>query len=558
MRLMPPRLLRVPLLAVLFSLLAHADPTRADTLAPKKYALLVGVNNYDHARLPPLKYAENDATDLARVLTEAGYEVVLLTGAAGARKAERRPTKANIEARLEEVLCTRCKRGDTVLVALAGHGLQFAGKREAFFCPSDARPFATRTDTLLSLTKVYRELDESFAGVKLLLVDACRNDPESSRGVDDTAPRPPRGVAALFSCSAGERAFETKKLGGGHGVFFHFVLEGLKGEAKNRKGAVTWGTLVEYVREQVSDEVPRVIGAGARQTPHLMADERGKSPVLLQAAGATALERGLRHVERREYDQAIEALSEAIRADSASVRALRARGDAYFYKKAYTRAIADYDQVLRLNPRHPGTRCERGIAATDKGDLAGAIADFTEAIRLDKTDTRAYFNRGLILQRQRKADLALEDFKACIRLQPRDAEAYHQRGRVYRDGKKDLTEALADFNEAIRINPHFALALRDRGLVHLARKDYARALKDFDRAVALAPRDALAQRYRGEAALLQRKYDEAIKAFTAYIELKPDDPDGYQGRAFAYEGSGDSERAAADQARARRLGTEKD
>ncbi len=31
------------------------------------------------------------------------------------------------------------------------------------------------------------------------------------------------GVAALFSCSPGQRAFESKKAGGGHGIFFHFV-----------------------------------------------------------------------------------------------------------------------------------------------------------------------------------------------------------------------------------------------------------------------------------------------------------------------------------------------
>jgi uncharacterized caspase-like protein len=246
----------------------------------KKYALLVGINTYEHEKLTPLRYAENDARGLSKVLQEAGYEVVLLTGSARTRS--QRPTKANIETRLKEVL-GKCRRGDMALVALAGHGLQFEGKKDAFFCPVDARPLARRTDSLLSLKKVYDELEESLASVKLLLVDACRNDPESSRGVD-TAPRPPRGVAALFSCSAGEKAFETDKLGGGHGVFFHFVIEGLRGKAKNAKGAVTLHSLAEYVVEQVSDEVPKVIRDGARQTPHQMLEIKGKSPVLLAKA----------------------------------------------------------------------------------------------------------------------------------------------------------------------------------------------------------------------------------------------------------------------------------
>ena len=270
------RLLPVLLLPVLAALLL---PVWGEATKGKKYALLVGVNSYEHPKLPALKYAERDVQALAAVLEKAGYEVTLLTGAA---KARLRPTRANIEAQLKEMLGKKCRRGDTALAAFAGHGLQFAGKSDAFFCPADARPFAEETATRVSLRSVYTEMDRSFAGVKLLLVDACRNDPASGRSIDvDTAPRPPRGIAALFSCSSGERAFETEKLGGGHGVFFHFVLQGLRGKAKNARGAVTWGGLVEYVTEQVSDEVPRVIRDGARQTPHLMADLKGKSPVLL-------------------------------------------------------------------------------------------------------------------------------------------------------------------------------------------------------------------------------------------------------------------------------------
>jgi formylglycine-generating enzyme required for sulfatase activity len=158
--------------------------------------------------------------------------------------------------------------------------LRVKGKVEAFFCPADGK--GTKAATLLSLTGLFKELEDSKAGVQLLLVDACRNDPREGRSLDvDTVPRPPRGIGALFSCSSEQRAFETAKLGGGHGVFFHYVIEGLKGQAKNARGVVTWGGLVEYVTEQVSDEVPKVIGGGARQTPQLVANLKGKSPVLL-------------------------------------------------------------------------------------------------------------------------------------------------------------------------------------------------------------------------------------------------------------------------------------
>ena len=47
--------------------------------------------------------------------------------------------------------------------------------------------------------------------------------------------------------SGSQRAWETKELGGGHGVFFHFVLEGLRGKPKNNRGEVTWLRLVVWL-----------------------------------------------------------------------------------------------------------------------------------------------------------------------------------------------------------------------------------------------------------------------------------------------------------------------
>jgi hypothetical protein len=255
----------------------------------KRYAILVGVNQYQHARVSALSYAVNDVTDLAQVLENAGYEVRLLCDTTGKRDPQLAPTKENIEKQVKTTL-QKCRKGDSVLVAFAGHGLQFDGQKDSYFCPSDARPFADRTDSLVSLKRIYEELDASFASVKIMLVDACRNDPRGGRGTRgldaDSAPRPPRGVAALFSCSAGQTAYEDDRLK--HGVFFHFVLQGLRGEAKDRDGEVTFDGLSAYVRKQVAREVPKMYGEDSQQSPNLKADLSGESPVLvrLKAGGA--------------------------------------------------------------------------------------------------------------------------------------------------------------------------------------------------------------------------------------------------------------------------------
>ena len=193
---------------------------------------------------------------------------------------EHRPTLANIRARLQAAI-HRSKRTDTLLIGLAGHGLQFGGDRDSYFCPADAKP--TERASLLSLGQLFRDLDEC-GGTKLVLVDACRDDPAVGRGVDGGASlQLPDEVAALFSCAAGERALESDKYA--HGVFFYHILQGLEGAASDSDGEVTWLSLTDYVTKRVPMDVARLHGGRVSQTPSLRSGEMaGASPVLARKA----------------------------------------------------------------------------------------------------------------------------------------------------------------------------------------------------------------------------------------------------------------------------------
>jgi TPR repeat protein len=282
------RLHRWPACLLLAALLCPPIAWGAEPARGRKHALLVGVRDYASGKFDPLRFTENDAEDLAGVLRDtAGFTVRVLSTTRGKSKASDAPTAANIRAAIEKLLADR-RRDDTVLVALSGHGIQGKVKdsEDNFFCPADAQ--LNDTTRLLSLSRLVKDLDGCGAGVKLLLVDACRNDPAVGRSVDlDSLPRPPRGTAVLFSCKSGERAFETPKLG--HGVFFHHVIRGLKGEARNKRGEVTWSSLADHVIENVSDDVPRLIREGAKQTPHKIENLTGKSPVLVRISEADRL-----------------------------------------------------------------------------------------------------------------------------------------------------------------------------------------------------------------------------------------------------------------------------
>jgi hypothetical protein len=232
----------------------------------RRSALVIGVEKYSgSSALPDLSYAENDAEELGKVLTRAGYEVVVMTGTRGASNSSLLPTAKNIRVELNRLLAPRT-RDDLVLVAFAGHGVQPGDT--FYFCPVGAK--VNDEATLVSLNTVFQEMEKSPAGFKLLLADACRNDPnarttlplgDASKLKSTTRPqeqRVPQNVMALYSCSPGEYAYEPDALK--HGLFFHFLILGLQGAADlDGDRRIDREELEKYVKREVSSFANRVM-----------------------------------------------------------------------------------------------------------------------------------------------------------------------------------------------------------------------------------------------------------------------------------------------------------
>jgi hypothetical protein len=252
----------------------------------RKLAFLVGVKEYRHSALSNLDFPENDVTELADILKPLGFQVVVLTTTIGRTNSDLNPTVSNIREQLAKLLeKTSVGKRDLILVGLAGHGLQ--PDKEAFFCPMDANP--SRLKTLIGLGELLQVLDDSGVGEKLVLVDACRNDPKirGRRGIErvDVAALPPQ-TGVLLSCAPGEFAFEHKDLGRGHGIFFYHVIEGLKGDpsARDADGEVTWDSLRAYVKKRVPQTVVKLYGKdGGEQRPNDIGNLIGESPQLVKA-----------------------------------------------------------------------------------------------------------------------------------------------------------------------------------------------------------------------------------------------------------------------------------
>ncbi len=268
-------------------------PTRGqETVRGKKYALLVAVDRYERGSLlPGLPFPRRDIEDLEKVFLDGGYardNVIVMTRERGLEEFDLLPTAEHVRNQLKLVL-DPLQPGDSVIVAMAGHGVLMLApplddpkgepRPRSFFCPMDANLASKRLERFVGFDELYRELSASKATVKLLMVDACRNEllaqPEGRPGgiAMPPPPPPPPSVAALFSCSDKEVSWEDKDLDGGHGVFFHFVIQGLKGkadeESRNPDNRIELDELYSYVKVNVrafvrdkhrTTQFPRLMG----------------------------------------------------------------------------------------------------------------------------------------------------------------------------------------------------------------------------------------------------------------------------------------------------------
>jgi formylglycine-generating enzyme required for sulfatase activity len=278
------------LLGVVASLVYFVPARAQEPARGKKYALLVAVDRYEKGSLlPGLPFPGRDIEGLAKLFLEAGYakdDVIVMTRERGLEDFDLTPTAEHIRNQLG-LLLDQLKPGDSVIIGLAGHGVMMLApphedskgepRLRSFFCPMDANLAKKSLEKFVSFDELYAGLEASKATTKLLLVDACRNEllanPQGRPGgiAMPPPPPPPASVAALFSCSEKEVSWEDAELDGGHGVFFHYVIEGLKGAANvdgNRN--VSLLELTVYTQENVSAFVRRKHATS--QLPRLKGD----------------------------------------------------------------------------------------------------------------------------------------------------------------------------------------------------------------------------------------------------------------------------------------------
>ena len=261
----------VSILVVPVCLMLLAQTTSAQKVS--RYALIVGVKEYTECpdQLAKLPFAEKDAEALHKTFKDLGYSITLLTQSQ--KSAYLKPSGSRVRKNLE-MLCETpgLNKNDCVVIVLSGHGIQLRSKEKEddhryYFCTSNSNITDVRFHedvkphhNLILINDIYAELGKCKAGLKLLILDSCRNDPTSGnafRAATSTRPAvppPPGGMVTLFSCSAQQKAVETAELG--HGVFTYYLMEGLQGNADmDQDREITLLEVYAYAQKRTYDYV---------------------------------------------------------------------------------------------------------------------------------------------------------------------------------------------------------------------------------------------------------------------------------------------------------------
>ncbi len=322
-----------------------AGPPAAASLASAygdSWAVIVGINDYQHERIPRLRYAVNDARSVERALLAQGFRrdrIVTLI--------DREATKARIETVLGDDLRQKVGPNDRLLVFFAGHGKTDrlpSGEEEGYLMPADGDP-GRLFGTSISMTALRQISDRLKAKHILYLVDACYSGYALyNRSISEDLLTEMVRKRAVQILTAGRQDDQAQERGG-HGVFTDVLLRGLGGEAFAGKGWLSLEELGVWVKQRVFAE------SNKRQLPQFGNLSGEGQFVFLRPLGSLAVTTRLPAVEIWLGDRKV--------GDTAAGRAVTAEVPAGTYTvRAVKAGFKEWQKEVQITP---GQRAELEI-----------------------------------------------------------------------------------------------------------------------------------------------------------------------------------------------------
>ena len=134
--------------------------------------------------------------------------------------------------------------------------------------------------------------------------------------------------------------------------------------------------------------------------------------------GFAYFQRGICHIELREYNYSIIDFTNAISFDDRNAEYYLKRGLVNMELENYDIALHDLLDSIIIDPNQYETLNNIGIIYMELMQNTNAIYFFTEAIKLNNSIARIYYNRGLAYARIGNLSSAIQDIELASRLAP--------------------------------------------------------------------------------------------------------------------------------------------
>jgi len=193
-----------------------------------RIALVLGNSNY--STMGELRNASNDATDMAQVLMELGFDVI---SGINLTKKQMSDKIRKFDAKLKQG-----NKNDTIgLFYYAGHGLEVEGKNYLVPVDADMEYQEDASDEGIPLNRIIKRMNYSKNRMNIVILDACRNNPLPKRdramggggwgGINDVA----TGMFIAYGTSPGRRAADSDGIGR-NGLFTKHILDNIRAKDK--------------------------------------------------------------------------------------------------------------------------------------------------------------------------------------------------------------------------------------------------------------------------------------------------------------------------------------
>ncbi len=236
----------------------------------QRWAVIIGVSDYQDGTIGDLQYADDDAQAIYNFLTSPQ------AGMGGIPESNIRllvndeATARNVRSALTTFL-RQSTPDDVIFLYIAAHGAPDPYRPDDLYILTHDTEIADIAATAVSMEDVNRSIQDAYAYNKVLITDACHSagvgsgtralsNNQINAAFLDYMNNSSGGFVAFTASEANQLSQEGQEYGGGHGVFTHYFLQGLRGEADSPEfggdgdQVVTLGEVMEYTRDRVRRE----------------------------------------------------------------------------------------------------------------------------------------------------------------------------------------------------------------------------------------------------------------------------------------------------------------